>query len=76
MTLYVVVLYDRHVDDTITVHKTREGADRTINDYMSAYEPGRYEWHERTYGQPEWCRYVETDDDGPTARIEITELQD
>ena len=73
--LYVVVCHDRHSDDSISVHATREGADAAIADFQAEYDDS-YTWTEQTYGHDEgWVRYVDTGDEGPWARIEETELE-
>lgn len=86
-TVFVVICYDRHVDDAITVHATRESADAEIEAFKASYadrfsDGSTYAWHERAAGQEgfgprvTWIRYVGTDlDDGPTARIELREVQ-
>lgn len=73
-TLYIVVREDRHCDDGITVHATRELADAAIEAFKAVY-PDDHKWTEQNYGAPKWVRYVETSfDDGPRARIEVCEL--
>lgn len=75
MKIYIAVLFDRHVDDTYSVHKTLEGADQAVDKYIETCKGYGYdEWHERAYGYPKWVRYVETFDDGPHALIEVSEL--
>jgi hypothetical protein len=73
--LFVVICEDRRVDDSISVHETREGADDAIAAFCEAYGD-TYKWNEQNYGRDRgWVRYVDTNDDGPSARIEKTELQ-
>ncbi len=75
MNVFVVVLEDRHVDDEITVHRTRAAANARVAAIKKSYN--RYAWTDRPYGQPDWIYYSEAHpDDGPTVRIEITELSD
>jgi hypothetical protein len=72
--LYVVVCYDRHSGDGISVHATREGADTAIAAFQATYDDST--WTERNYGRDQgWVRYVDTHDDGPRARIEETKLK-
>lgn len=72
--LYVVVCRDRHRDDAITVHRTREGADRQIEEFKVGYED--LEWSEQNYGRDiGWVRYVDSDEDGPSAIIQKVELK-
>lgn len=76
--IFIVVCKDRHVDDVITVHVTRESADSEIERFKSEYERDGLEWHERDYGRKlGWVRYVDVDDtgDGPSARIQVSELR-
>lgn len=74
MKVFVVICHDRHVDDDITVHSTRESADRRLKEFQDIYEG--YEWRNRNYGRAHgWLRYVESHDDGPNARIQEMELQ-
>jgi hypothetical protein len=74
--VYVVICHDRHVNDMITVHSTREGADRQVEEFKALYADYGYVWTERDYGRSVgWVRYVDSHDDGPKARIEETELR-
>lgn len=82
--VFVVVWHDRHTDDAITVHTTREGADARIESIMKSYDDectnrGRdaHDWRERDYGRDSgWVRYVEGDhDDGPHGRIELRKVE-
>ena len=74
-TVYVVVCCDRHTDNAITVHATRQGADEMIAEFQAEYDAEIYKWTEQNYGRDQgWVRYVDTFDDGPSARIEETEL--
>lgn len=75
MKLYIVFCHDRHVDPDITVYETREGADGAIEAFKDSYPDG-LEWKEQNYGRTAgWLRYVDCGDDGPTARIQETELR-
>lgn len=75
--ILIVVCRDRHVDNVITAHRTRAGADAAIEAFKLAYEDDKLTWVERDYGRPKWVRYVNTDhDDGPSAYIESGELED
>lgn len=76
MKIFVVICHDRHTDDGITVHTTREGADAKIEEFKASYPDTHYQWAERDYGRPAgWVRYVDSHDDGPKARIQEMELQ-
>lgn len=71
--LFVVVLHDRHTDDEISVHATRESADSEIDAFKRRYEDA-YEWSEQNVRG--WLRSVRTDsDDGPRAHIEQAKLR-
>lgn len=76
-TLYVVICHDRHTDDQVTVHASRQGADARIAEFQALYDDS-HEWAEQSYGRDRgWVRYVnnvDTHDDGPTARIEERKL--
>lgn len=74
MKVFVAICCDRHCDDGITVHSTRAGADRQIEDFKASYVGSK--WNERAYGRSQgWVRYVESYDDGPRARIQEVELR-
>lgn len=76
MKVFVVICHDRHTDDSITVHTTREGADTKIEEFRSLYSYVDYQWTERNYGRSSgWVRYVDTHDGGPNARIQEMETQ-
>lgn len=74
-SLYIVICHDRHVNDQVTVHTTRQGADDQLAKFQAEYGED-YAWTERTYGRSQgWVRYVDTGGgDGPSARIEETTL--
>lgn len=74
--IYILVCRDRHSDIGLSVHATREGADAVLEEFKAIYDNIKADdWKEATYGQPRWCRYVHTYDDGPRAYIEIGELK-
>ena len=78
LPVFVAVCEDRHVDDVITVHATRELADEDVERFMDLYAADdacpEAAWHEQLCRAP-WVRSVATGmDDGPKARIEETEL--
>lgn len=77
MIVFVVIWKDRHCDDSITVHATREGADAEIERCKAIYADKMAEydetWKERTVRG--WERCVEAYDDGPRGHIEKTELK-
>ncbi len=73
-TLFVVVLEDRHIDTTITVHGTRAGADAKVAEYKAGYGD-QYSWYPERVTAPNWLGCERTDcDDGPSVRIERAEL--
>lgn len=77
-TVFLVICCDRHTNDAITVHRTREGADAEIEAFKASYVGmGReYRWKERKYGRGSgWLRYVDTEDEGPSARIQRSEVK-
>jgi len=75
--VFVAICHDRHVDDGITVHTTRAGADAKVEEFRSRYDAVDYQWTERNYGRDiGWIRYLESNGgDGPSARIQEMELQ-
>lgn len=77
MTVFVVYRNDRHVDPGISVHATRDGADRAIEEFKARFKSDGYSWSEKNYGRADgWVRYVASDhDDGPNARIQKVELR-
>lgn len=71
--LFLVIRYDRHTDDEITAHATREGADAAVDEFKSRYAECGYTWSERPVRK--WLRLAETDsDDGPRVHVEASEL--
>lgn len=83
--IYIVVVRDRHSDASVTVHRTRAGADAKIAETKAEYdrhylhEP--LKWKEQSYGNRgdvtgSWVRYVDCHDDGPKMYIEIGELHE
>lgn len=77
MKVFVSICRDRHCDDGITVHETREGADRQIEEFKAIYVDSDYSWTEENYGRSSgWVRYVSSGGgDGPNARIQEMDLQ-
>lgn len=94
--VFVAVCIDRHLDERITVHRSRAGADAAVDAFIAEYgldpndtgawppsAPGdgnRYEWQERdlsglTDDYAHLVRAVDTEDDGPHARIELLVLE-
>lgn len=78
MSVYVVIWEDRHDDDNISVHKTRQCADARLEEHMltSVKRYGRdITWdHDCPDG---WVRAVRDEhDDGPNGRIELKSLED
>lgn len=76
MRVFVVYCHDRHVDPGISVHQTRAGADRHIEEFMASYSDDGYTWTEENFGRASgWVRYVDSRiGDGPNARIQEVEL--
>ena len=80
--VFVAIGYDRHVDDTVTVHKTLEGAIAQCIKFMS-FEPYPVRYPEGWKRQEDledasWVyaiAYTQVDD-GPRARVEITPLKE
>lgn len=71
MTVWAVVLTDRHFDEVMTLHGTKDGADRRVVDIMAGYERidrDEWSWNERSHT---W----RCGDDGPRIRIEHMEVQ-
>lgn len=74
--IFIVVMRDRHTDLGLSVHRTREGADATIEEFKAIYDDLKpSDWKEETWGQPRWCRYVRAHDEGPSAYIELGEVR-
>ncbi len=69
--VYLVILQDRHTDDTITVHLTRAGADETITRIVAGYGD-RNEWHEKKVRGE--VRSLSTGEGGPKIRIELAKV--
>ena len=75
--MFVVILHDRHTDDGISLHKTREGADARLEEFKASYV-GRYDWEyvwKNEVTSADWVAFWTTDDDGPDARIEEHEVE-
>lgn len=72
--IFIVVWKDRHIDDTITVHRTRAGADRQLEIHMTDNADDDNPWVE--YGaNGSWIRIVHGHDDGPRGHIEVSVLK-
>lgn len=74
--IFILVTRDKHSDLGLSVHATREGADAALERFKTIYDdlaPG--DWKEEPWGRPRWCRYVRAHDEGPTAYIEVGEVQ-
>jgi hypothetical protein len=73
-SIFIVVYKDRHTDDRISVHCSREGADRRVDAFKAQYQEAGYQWTE----EPEfrWERNAFTDDDGPSVRIRSAEVEE
>lgn len=72
-TLYIVIREDRHTDDEITAHETREGADAAVEKFKARYDGER--WKKEHWRDPKVLCYFDAGDDGPKVRIEIAELE-
>jgi hypothetical protein len=72
--VFIVAYKDRHTDDRISVHYSREGADRRVDAFKAKYQEAGYQWTE----EPEfgWERNAFTDDDGPSVRIRSAEVEE
>jgi hypothetical protein len=72
--VFIVVYKDRHTDDRISVHCSREGADRRVDAFKAKYQEAGYQWTEEpAFG---WERNAFTDDDGPSVRIRSAEVEE
>lgn len=76
MIVFLVIWHDRHADDVITVHATRESADERIADVKRRYD-GETWVDEMTPAMERacWLAYSSCSGDNPTLRIERKELQ-
>ena len=75
-TVFLVICVDRHTDDVITVHRTREGADAEIEEFKASYDVSPDEWTERVPSRRgSRIRYVSAGDDGPSATIRTCEVK-
>lgn len=77
MIVYVVIRYDRHTDDRITAHATRELADVALEAFKSEYGPGTAWDDQEVMPQKRWGQWVRFAcvDDGPNVRIERMEVE-
>lgn len=78
--IFIVLCFDRHIDEEISVHSTLAGAMAFVEKFKARYAEGFADrgdtWRERDYGRTAgWLRYVESYDDGPHVRIERGTLQ-
>lgn len=87
-SVYVAVCCDSSIDDRITLHRTREGADEAVNVFIDEYghdlygdlgDGSDYVWAEHDLSDQSddrnVVRIVDTTDDGPWARIELLVLE-
>jgi hypothetical protein len=64
--VFIVVLTDRHTDDDISVHRTKESAEAQVTKHRKLYKD--VEWEDDPVEG--WELHLVTYDDGPTIRIE------
>lgn len=83
MTVYIVIVVDRHTDDEITVCSSLAVADAVVAkvradycDYRRAYPLSVWRRDPATEHRAKWPRYWRTFDDGPTIRVEAHELRE
>ena len=71
--IYVVLYYDRHVDETIGVYKKLISALKAITEWQSQYERD-YDWEE--IDVDDWEYFIHSvGDDGPWARVEKKKIR-
>lgn len=80
MTIWLVVLEDRHIDDIYGASLSREGAERIASKFMEEFWNGRYrtDWkREPAEDHPAaaWGFVHRTFDDGPSLHIETVEVE-
>lgn len=75
MNVFIAVCEDRHYGLTISVHRTRGGANIAIDAFKATYE--RYLWTEDDCGRDVgWLRCTHSNSpEGPSARIEVGKLE-
>lgn len=80
MKIYVAICYDRHVNDEITVHTTLFSAINKCKEFMNypKYLTRYGDWHrERGLEDDKRLYYIYFEfPESPTARVEVTELQE
>ena len=76
MNVYVVICYDRHVDDDIQVFQNKDDAIQYCQDFMNSDWYAHYgDWEEEEIkGWEYWIGYS-PGSDFPSARIEKKELK-
>ena len=73
-TIYLVVLYDRHTDDSYMACRNLEFAKRAADKLMGSYED-RYHWHLEDVSADGWhYRHITELEDGPRIHIEEIDL--
>jgi hypothetical protein len=75
--VFVVILEDRHVDPAVSVHRTLDGARAKVVEHKARYREHRsqYVWSTMKHAGRDVVHLEITDcDDGPSLRIERTEL--
>ncbi len=76
MRVFVVIVQDRHIDDVITVHATRELADADVEETIELYRHDHGDAKQYATGpNAPWCRYVYLTNEGDHVRIEEHEVR-
>ena len=78
MTIWLVVLEDRHIDDIYSASLSREGAERIASKFMETFWDGRYraDWKREDDNEKANRVFVHrTFDDGPVLHIETVEVE-
>ena len=69
LTVWIVVLRDRHFDDVVDVFASKAGAEGKVAAHKADYGwDSQWEWHERS---KTWTSY----DNGPSIQIAQMEVQ-
>ena len=73
MEVYLVVMYDRHVDDQYAVCRTLIGAQHEADEFRQSYG-NRYQWGKQDDSDT-WLYRYESGEEGPHVHIERVMLK-
>lgn len=77
VTIWLVVMQDRHIDDTYLAASTRARAEAIAQKLMDEWWNGRYrgDWRRQEDQATPWMFVHQTYDDGPYLHIETVEVE-